>query len=100
MALSSAGFKERLQAGMASLHFYKFMKSLICFLESPASKWQSRIEKVERGSTFSTLQSAGAGGKGGLLVYGIPAAGAAVITIGLRHRTNITAVIRRWRARH
>ena len=70
---------------------------LTCCADSSASKWQSRTANIERGSIFSTLQSAGAGGKGAQLVYGVPAASAAVVTVSLRHRASIRAMMRRSR---
>lgn len=61
--------------------------------------WQSRQGNVERGSIFSILQSAGDGGAGAFVVYGIPAAGAAAVTIGMAHRTSVLSAIRRWKIR-
>jgi hypothetical protein len=61
--------------------------------------WQSRKGNIERGSIFSTLQSAGAGGAGAFVVFGIPAAGAAAVTVGLTYRTSVLSAVRRWKTR-
>ncbi|KAF3048248.1 hypothetical protein E8E12_011479 [Didymella heteroderae] len=58
--------------------------------DSFAARWQSRKGKVERGSIFSTLQSAGAGGSGALVVYALPAAGAAAAVVGLAYRASVS----------
>ncbi|KAJ4994465.1 hypothetical protein SVAN01_00294 [Stagonosporopsis vannaccii] len=67
---------------------------------SPAASWQSRIGCVKRGSNFSILQSAGAGGSGALVVYGLPAAGVALITVVLGYRMRNRTSIRRLKLKH
>ncbi|KAH6618784.1 hypothetical protein C7974DRAFT_37100 [Boeremia exigua] len=64
---------------------------------SRAAAWQSSKGSVDRGSAFSISQSAGAGGSGSLILYGVPTAGAALITIysGYRMRTR-TTIRRLW----
>ena len=52
---------------------------------------------VGRGSIYSTLQSAGAGGSGALIIYGIPAVGAALLTVVLGYRMRNRATIRHLR---
>ncbi|KAF3043880.1 hypothetical protein E8E11_005864 [Didymella keratinophila] len=64
-----------------------------------AAMWQSRKGNIERGSIFSTLQSAGAGGAGVFVVYGIPATGAAAVTFGVRRRASISPATRCWSVR-